>query len=104
MFQLNMLVSRYTHKSVRLSDAIVTNCMGAAEPSMTTDSPCWSSKRVAPSRETQAVPLLSSGLRMVRAVDAGKTMGRKESECGASGLIVMHSMLGWMRGPPADML
>ena len=105
MFQLNMLVSRCTHRSVRLSVVMVTNCIGAiVEPVTTTDSPCVSSKRVAPSSETHADPLLSSVFVRVSSVTPGKMIGRNESECGARGLMVMQSMLVWMRGPPADML
>ncbi len=68
------------------------------------DSPSISSKRVAPSRLTQAGVLLSLTFLIVIFVLSGKMRGRKDSECGAKGVKEIRGALDWTIEPPAARL
>jgi len=71
---------------------------------MISDSPFFSSNRVAPSMETQAEHLPSSGFVSLIEQFSGSIKGLKDRECGAIGVKSMAGTLHYTIDPPAAKL
>ncbi len=103
-FQFNKCVSLDDHIDVRLSTGLVTNVTGLSEHWIVTLSPSSNLKRVAPSKDTQALDLPSIGFFSVMITCSGKISGLKERECGAKGVSEMAGTLLYIMEPPAAKL
>src|SRR5229473_3818689 len=61
-----------------------------------------SSTRPRPSKDTHAVLRELKGTQTRTSMLSGKSMGRKDSVCGAIGVIRIEGISGWTSEPPAD--
>ena len=103
-FQLRSFVSFEDQAEFMSGTGPLTKATAFLEASIMRDSPFFNSKRVAPSIETHAFALPSSGLVSFILQFSGKINGRKDSECGAIGVRRIAGTLLYTMEPPAARL